>query len=1250
MGLFSSDGGTKPQAGGGLLFGATTTDLRPSSYTPFEEEDLVERNAQNYANKFFEQGTEDRVREGILESLKSRAETGDQEAIAQYNAVVGDERLSQGAPGIQPQLSNLEKVSTVVASLPGAVAQPFVRSVRGIDQGIRQGQVRENVNKQSDLLTTFGDQIKLLRGIVNDPKASKQRRDNAQKALDRVMQESSRIIGTQSEDVRKMEEAFNNKKNIAAGVELGADLATAGTYGAARRLGTAGARTAAKVGVGTAAGGVVGATTAIQDETDVKRGALIGSAFGATLGLAIPFAKAAGQGVSKASQAGGIPSITQSKFGQNIAQRKTAQKVSRMKDSFVSKVIDDTNLIKKQFKGMNDSTGNKITDTIEEKITNIRQFNALAQFRLQNNQSYQQLKTLIESTGGRKARAAKYDSLGNFIKKKQDAINDVRLGGKSKIPIGTDEQEQAYKLLNESTKQDIQEMFDNGLITQSKYQKWIDDPDYTRVQRETEEHVANQYGGGGLKQSRLISEQRLKGSKKKAIDPFAAYEDWHRRITLESEKNNLAKYLREEMTERGMTKEIRVADKVIKRNELYGEAAQLRPLRNKLGKFTKGQTKYTRQIQKELDKLNKQGLDESLAKVQDDTLQGKLVDPNIKVTKEETRKLMDDLIATESKELKSIRNKIAKKDKKAAEAVDELIELRNQYVNVRDEVSDLTTRARQNADLDPRGENTLKVWENGVREMYTVDPKMAKQLSGMTDLELGAIANWALFPSRILREGATGLNVAFAVPNFVKDQIFSAINSKSIAATHNPMSFLQGIKEAMLKPTGKATLGRLGVGEWKPSKEFSEWLSKNENTTRVDLARNLKKASRESMENLGVKGESPIRKFESVISATEKATRYQNYFGQYKKALKSGKSSQEALSAANRASRENSINFTRRGEMAMFMKIFNPYINAGIQGSARLGRSFKERPVQTATKVATGLMMPVAASTYYNLSDPERAKVYSDLPQWERDSNIIMVIGGAPLKVPLPPGVKDMANPVRNMIESEYLGDRQGFLETAKNMVIDPFSPVVASKSGVMSSLIPQAFKPVVELGMNRDIFLDAPVVPKRLQNELPENQYFESTPQIYRDLGQTFDLSPLQVRKVITGYGAGGLEGALVTLDEIRGENTGNRSTAQQLVGRFVSSRTGGVESQFYDEYIPLSDSRSRVSSQVNKAVKANDMNKANQLANEINSQIESEKRKLTEEYGQFQDQEYLGPLLEKLEKLKINLTDRSISARKRQ
>lgn len=942
--------------------------------------------------------------------------------------------------------------------------------------------------------------------------------------------------------------------------------------------------------------------------------------------------------------------------------RNVVTAVGEAKDKALYNLGNNMQYIDREFRGAIDTqTGRKVSEVVRELTGNVRQYAGLAQSRREQNAAFKQLGELAQSLGDsrRGARNTFKDEIVPFIKAKQDAINRNKLGEYVKIPKGTARQEQAYNLLNKSTKDDVQYAFDSGLISKERYKEWMADDNYTRVQREMEGIVSGGMGGSEASISSTTLGKKLTGSDKEIADPIAAYIDWSNRITREVEVNKLATYVSKQLENTGKGTVARDADKVLERIGLYQDASILRPVRDSLGKLLKSKNKEVNSVLSQLRSIEKESLQKvkaSLRKSIDGDSRSAINDLKIS----DARELLASMVEMDAKGFERVRKKLVSRDAKLADVLGEIETIRGEYNGIRSDVADLVKRARGLSDEAYNGQNTISRFNKGVREIVETDPQIVKSIKDMDKIMFGAVNKIVNFPSRLLKVGATGYNVAFTVPNFIKDQIGSFVLSRNGLATHNPLVFWQGIKESMIKPTIRAGAKTVGadniVEKFKPSELFQEYIKRNKNMTSVDLARELKSATRQGYEELGLKGESVLRKAENLVSATETATRYQNFIGEYRKALKDGIDPEEALRRANQAGRENSIDFSQRGELSGFMRIFNPYLPAATQGARGLGRAFKERPVGTTMKVGATIMAPVSLATYWNLMDPERAQMYAQIPEYERNSNLIMVLGGnrGYIKVPLPPGMNNLAKPLRNLIESEYLGDRQGLLETAKNLFVDPFNPLGTTKNEVLGNFVPQGAKPVVQVATNTDLFTGNKIVSDKLrETKRPEEQYYDSTSQSYRDIGKALGVSPLQVQSLVRGYTAGGGEQTFENTDQLRklsGQDvaTGNRSTLEQVLGRFYKKEpsSNAVTSRYYDDLKDVNIDKSDFNKRITEAVKNDDYSLARSLVGDFNRKIDNLSDNYKKTYGKYETD---SKLLEQLEKQKIKDSDRALKSRNR-
>lgn len=597
--------------------------------------------------------------------------------------------------------------------------------------------------------------------------------------------------------------------------------------------------------------------------------------------------------------------------------------------------------------------------------------------------------------------------------------------------------------------------------------------------------------------------------------------------------------------------------------------------------------------------------------------------------KSDTKRFIKNLIDAPISDLEKIKRKIATREPKLAAHIDTIIGLKNEHEIVSKTVRELNDLARSYADKNMVGKNTIKTFKRGIKEVWEDEPRIVNAINRVGKIEMHALLRIAQAPSRVVQRTATALNFAFGIKNYGRDQLSSAILSKSIRATHNPVSFMMGLKEAALKPTGKAILRGVGARDTaekvlNPSKEYQAFLKYVSGQTQVNITQSLKKSARATYEELGLKGESLIRKVENANAATENATRFQNFYGILKSETKKGTDYETALKKAIQAGREHSVDFSQSGDWSPFMKIINPFANANIQGSRSLVRAFKERPIATSMKVGVTLYTPVALATYHNLSDPKKALIYSALPESTREGNLIFITsGGDVVKLPLPPGAKELAQPVRRMVEAEYgLGDKETFAKTAKSLFVDSVNPFGAT------DLVPQATKPIVENTTNFSLFNKKPIVPDYMKENAPADQKFASTGQTYQDLGAATGTSPLMVKNLVKGYGGPTVEQGVAYFDKLRQKVNPNvvaedRTTVDQLKGAYYEPKPDlqqKANNLFYDKYNKLSKQRQSIASDIKELRAEGKINESNRKAAEYNKTLQNQFTGI-EKYGWDKD-----------------------------
>jgi hypothetical protein len=480
--------------------------------------------------------------------------------------------------------------------------------------------------------------------------------------------------------------------------------------------------------------------------------------------------------------------------------------------------------------------------------------------------------------------------------------------------------------------------------------------------------------------------------------------------------------------------------------------------------------------------------------------------------------------------------------------------------------------------------HTISYLDNGVKRTLETTPEIAAAAKNLNQEQMNVVLKILSVPTRVLQLGATGLNVPFVVTNIAKDQITAFINSNKAARTSllNPWNFIRSLGAALSHDELYDDVVRQGGMQ-----------------TSFDISRsqpNLSVAQIRAGRNIGSKAlytvtrpAELLRALENAIGRTEEATRIQQYRGTYKALIGEGRTPADARILAAKAARENTANFARKGDIGKVVNYLIPFFNAGIQGARVLVRNAQTRPLQTGTKLAVGVFMPVAATTAWNMSDPQRKAIYEDIDEYEKQNNLILIPDGAVkdekgkynvLKIPLPPGLSNLGAIVRRSMEQANGLDPVKFSEIANNLITAGTSIDVSSTNKIASTFTPQALKPFVEGYTNTNLFTGNKIVPDALKDLPVTEQAQPWTSGTARLIGQKTGQSPLKVENFIR-TAAGGVgsqvlntsDTVLNKLGQIPDEQVGGESVGSQLERRFRRASGGAIEEKGADEVTAIKE-----------------------------------------------------------------------------
>lgn len=397
----------------------------------------------------------------------------------------------------------------------------------------------------------------------------------------------------------------------------------------------------------------------------------------------------------------------------------------------------------------------------------------------------------------------------------------------------------------------------------------------------------------------------------------------------------------------------------------------------------------------------------------------------------------------------------------------------------------------------PLGYRPVSCFINGEEKRIFLPRQVAKYwvTSDPETSQLAAkIAN-VLSGSFLLKPMATGLNPEFAVANLPRDMVHSWFTTQEYSPIL-PFAVLQQLKD----------MAKVSLDVIKRKGRLTEY---------VKEGGGMNLLTQQGYINKTRPWESPS-KVDEQIQSVQKVLGYIGETSEQlvrmairERAIKNGKSPEQATWTA-----ANYIDFRQGGSMAKAIDHAVPYLNAGIQATRGIFRAFRENPKVAAFKTAQVMALGMGLA-YWGLTKNKEA--WNNISEREKESKFI---------IPLPWSYTDKEGNTRHayvgiakdqsqrffctlgeVLVERYAGNING--ETAwkrVNTAIADFLPVDAS------SLMPPTMSAYVGYLNNKDFWTreDMWKGPKVEASQ----EYWKATPQIYKDLGSSTNLSPVRLQK----------------------------------------------------------------------------------------------------------------------------------------
>ena len=518
-----------------------------------------------------------------------------------------------------------------------------------------------------------------------------------------------------------------------------------------------------------------------------------------------------------------------------------------------------------------------------------------------------------------------------------------------------------------------------------------------------------------------------------------------------------------------------------------------------------------------------------------------------------------------------------------------------------------------------KGENfnaqdVIYVLIDGKKVAIEVGRDIASAVKNLNSENMGVLGKIFALPTKILRIGAVGLNIPFIFRNIIKDQQTALVFSKSPikGSLVNPINYVRQVFEIANK--SKLYQDFLDAGAGYSSMDIGKDLTKS--VERVRSEKNIKTSAGFYIKN-------PRELFnllEDSISTTELAPRVRNFGVRRDFYMKNGYSLENATILAANEARNLTANFARRGEWSNAINALIPFFNAGIQGARQLRNRFVDDPKRTTIQFTATLGLPITALTLYSTSDPERKKAYEMIPEYEKERAMIILppvpyydAEGNPFywRVPLAPGLSNLINPIRKLIEGSYQSLGDAGVSIANEISTALYSqglPVTEeARRRTLTTITPQALKPFLESTINQNLYTGAPIIPRGMENLPPEYQVRDTTSGTARSIGAAFGISPLIVENSITTSAAGVGQQVLNILDTLSGvpaEQRGGKSIFEDVLESFYRAQGGAQVSRLYDQLKVIDQEKALLNLKIKDAIAKGDVATVQALSDQITSQ----------------------------------------------
>lgn len=177
----------------------------------------------------------------------------------------------------------------------------------------------------------------------------------------------------------------------------------------------------------------------------------------------------------------------------------------------------------------------------------------------------------------------------------------------------------------------------------------------------------------------------------------------------------------------------------------------------------------------------------------------------------------------------------------------------------------------------------------------------------------------------------------------------------------------------------------------------------------------------------------------------EEFLRKQVYRQNFMDALAMGKSLKQSRNYAQYLMENATTNFSRGVAWGADIVRSIPYFGAMLNGASSMLRLIEIDPLGVMMRFTTDLIVPTVGLTVLSLQDEYDAEIYKNIPEWEKEGNLIWVVNGQVSTVPLPEEMAKFILPIRHAVELMHDANSNAWNELLINDLLNmPTVPINA--------------------------------------------------------------------------------------------------------------------------------------------------------------------------------------------------------------